>query len=454
MKKYFLFIAAIIIFIFIRYAYATELHRMKIIDGNDALISNTNPFPIVNKSGYISSGNSSVTELSASASFTGDWIDCLNYTQANVLLLTDTSGTLYFQHSTDGVNIDRSVNMDFTSDTNAQYMSVSPRARYMRMKFTNNETAQTSFILNTTFSTEVKGFTFLPLHYLFTDNTTVLSSKSILSAKRDDGIYGNAMLSNSNRLKTVNQPYGWAVAEGDLTDHISGTANGERQNIAVTATGDDVWLGTATTIPIPPDAGDYISVVSSSVNDTMTSGTHAWQVDIYYIDPADGLEKETTVSLNGTTAVNTGILMRYLNKMYISLADGTRTASGTITAYKTGTVGTVYRQIPAGGTTDLGSDFMVPGDKTCYISNWTASASGVGKPTALRLMATISLRDGALLPRIFNEIDSVYIETSPYIKQFDFPKKLPPYAIIKITAYASQAGPYVSGGYEGWMETN
>lgn len=433
------------------------LVKAVIADEDGVLIDADNPLHVIQPADYYSAGNSSSTPLGIGGVFTGEWVDtwASTYTQATILLLTDTSGTLSFQHSIGGIGEpDRSVDMVFTGNANAQFMSVSPRARYMRMKFTNGAVAQSSFILNTSFSSNIKGFTFLPLSYAFTDNTTVMSVKSVMSGKRDDGTYTNATFSNSNRLRVVNQPYGWAVAEGDVTDHISGTANGERQNIAVTATGDDIWLGTATTIPVPPDAGDYISVVSSSLADTMTTGANAWSVDIYYIDPADGLEKEINVQLNGTTPVNTGILMRYLNKMYIVEADGTRSAAGIIKAYKTGDVNTVYRVIPIGGNVDLGSDFMVPGDKTCYISSWNASVAGTGKPVAMRLRATLALRDGALLPRIFSSIDSAYLETSTYIGRFDFPIKLPPYTIIKITAFASQAGPYVSGGYEGWMETN
>lgn len=44
-------------------------------------------------------------------------------------------------------------------------------------------------------------------------------------------------------------------------------AEGFRTSISNATNGDDIWTGTATTIPIPPSAGQQMQVVSTSAND-------------------------------------------------------------------------------------------------------------------------------------------------------------------------------------------
>ncbi len=67
------------------------------------------------------------------------------------------------------------------------------------------------------------------------------------------------------------------------------TAQGTRTNISTAVTGDDVWSGTATTIPLPPSAGTQMTVVSTSANDT-NGGTGINNVEIHYVD-ANGNEQ-------------------------------------------------------------------------------------------------------------------------------------------------------------------
>ncbi|MHB8871231.1 MAG: hypothetical protein ACYC5G_02105 [Candidatus Doudnabacteria bacterium] len=249
----------------------------------------------------------------------------------------------------------------------------------------------------------------------------ILSVRAYISGTRDDKTRGDVSISNSNKLKVVTQEFGYALSQGDITDKVGGTAKGERAAIAVVTTGADIWGGTTNTIPIPPDSGDLISVVSTSIEDTNITGTGIWSIDIFYIDPIDGLEKEISVTMNGTTPVDTGILARYVNKMYSSAADGGALgAVGTITAYKTGAPTTVYRQINPGGNTDLGCDFMVPGNRIMYLTQWKCSVAGAGKPVAMRLRATMSERSGDITPRLFHTFDTEYLETSTGVENLNF----------------------------------
>lgn len=405
--------------------------------------------------GFISETNSSETNLLANGVFTGGEVDTKDYGMMMITVFSDVASAInglevQFRSTLSGV---WRTSDNFSISTNSEKtFSLQPVRRYMRVIYTNGATNQTVFDLQTI----LKPVYVKPSSHRIADNISGQDDaelvKSCITGLRDDLIFGNVRISNSDKLKVVTQEFGYAISQGDITDKIAGEAKGERMAIAVVTTGVDVWAGIASTIPIPPDLGDLISIVSTSAEDTNITGTGIWVLYMYYIDAVDGLEKELLINLNGTTPVDTGVYARYINKMYSLSADGALGAVGTITAYKTGTPTTIYRQINPGGNTDLGCDFMVPGNRTMYLTEWKCSVAGAGKPVAMRLRATMGERSGTITPRIFHTFDTDYLETSTGGGKFEFPVKMPPYTIIKVTGYASQAGPYIAAGFAGWME--
>src|SRR3990172_7622115 len=103
------------------------------------------------------------------------------------------------------------------------------------------------------------------------------------------------------------------------TDKISGHAHfrtfGLRTGLSTAVAGDDVWEGTATTIPIPASAGEQMTIVSTSAADTL-AGTGVQKVDVMYID-ANGVEQTEVVNLNGVTPVNTvATNIRFINAFH------------------------------------------------------------------------------------------------------------------------------------------
>ena len=77
------------------------------------------------------------------------------------------------------------------------------------------------------------------------------------------------------------------------------TGFGFRLSISVSTNGDDIWPGMATTLPIPPNAGEQMSVVSTSAADSSV-GTGARTIQIRYLNN-NGDPKEETITTNGTT---------------------------------------------------------------------------------------------------------------------------------------------------------
>ncbi len=261
--------------------------------------------------------------------------------------------------------------------------------------------------------------------------------------------YGIKHVDNKPRVSAM--PYLFDIAEGLVADHELFGAFGERQAVAVVATGADVWGGTANAIPRPADAGEQLEIVSTSANDDGAPvGTGIRTVGVHYLD-ADGAEQDETVTLNGTTPVAlTETNVRFVNDLHAATVGSTGAAVGAITLYKQGAAATVYSQITAGSTMQLSTQKMVPAGKTMYLTQWTATSTS-GKAIALRLR--ITQRHNVLFPGVFLVFDGATLQDAPYVQCFTSPIQIPPLAVIKVSAYAIQAAGNVSAGWRGWKES-
>jgi len=54
---------------------------------------------------------------------------------------------------------------------------------------------------------------------------------------------------------------------------------------------------------------------------------------------------------------------------------------------------------------------------------------------------------------VFLVQDTAYLQDDVYVRDFPVPLKIPALTVIKITAYATQAGAEVSASWSGWIET-
>lgn len=247
-----------------------------------------------------------------------------------------------------------------------------------------------------------------------------------------------------------------SIEEQDYTDSISsGTAIGLRgfaTRLAVSAAvnGDDIWLGTATTLPIPPDVGEQMQLVSTSASDG-AAGTGARTVNIHYIDAA-GIMKSETVTMNGVTPVLTvATNIRFVQEIH-ALTTGTNLlAVGTITISKAGVPATVYTQIQPGTNQSLNTARMVPANMVLLITafNCTGGAAVGGKVADIRLRATSHER--LLIPRIFHFIDNALLFNSSASRIYEKPIVVPSLSIVKCTSYATVGGADVQASWEGFL---
>lgn len=258
-----------------------------------------------------------------------------------------------------------------------------------------------------------------------------------------------------------------AVVDADLTSStfdpvsiiLSGgmglTGFGLRNSISIS--GDDVWPGTAITIPIPADAGEQMSLVSTSAADA-TGGTGALSIEVHYLDDK-GNPKSEQVLMNGVTPVNTvATNIRFVQEIHTLTAGSNLLAVGTITIFKTGFPATVYNLILPGTNMSLSTARMVPAGKVLLLLNFQSSsgAAAGGKSSDVRLRATVHplpYIDGVamLAPRLFHFLDNGMLFNSTAQHPFLMPRSIPAFAIVKCTAYSTSAGSDVSASWEGLL---
>ena len=226
---------------------------------------------------------------------------------------------------------------------------------------------------------------------------------------------------------------------------------GERESIAVVAAGEDVWRGSASSIPIPDQTnGVQMTLVSTSAADA-SGGTGIRTVEVHYLD-GNWDEQTETITMNGTTGVNTVATdIKFVQDIHASTVGSGGVAAGVVTIHLTGTPATVYDVIDAGGNMSLTMAKMVPAGFNLYISNWTASVAG-NKPTFTRLRSTDHdrvLYNGGSPVFIFKDV--AVLETAPFTREWPREERIvvPPKSIIKVSVWATQAGGFVAASLVG-----
>ncbi len=221
-------------------------------------------------------------------------------------------------------------------------------------------------------------------------------------------------------------------------------AMGERKNAGTTATGEDLWLGTATSIPVPADAGEAMYVVSTSANDA-AAGTGVQEITLQCLNPS-GSEVTYTVVPDGTTPVlvEGGVLIRYVNDMYSSGGFG-NVAAGDITIYKSGASSTIYNMIAVGGNKSLVPNRMVPLGKELRLISWHGECSA-NDEVSIRIRSTDM--NGVLIPGVFCFKDAAFLYRTT-TGQLELGDIIPALSKIKVSAWPMTSGGEFSCGWRG-----
>ncbi|MCP4209758.1 MAG: hypothetical protein GY767_22335 [Shimia sp.] len=235
------------------------------------------------------------------------------------------------------------------------------------------------------------------------------------------------------------------VAEGNIPGRSIMSAIGARPIMGTTATGEDLWPGTATTIPLPASAGEQLSVVSTDVQDTATAGTGARRLRVHYLDSA-GDAQVTTVDLDGTTPVDLlPTHVRYVNDVYAVLSGTNGVAEGNITVYRKTDATRIYNMIALGGNKSLVPNRMVPLGHTLILAGWHA-AEAKNKLCDIKLRSTDMYGDLWPAAFCFKDVVSLQKQASGWLPRR---VKIPALSVIKVSAWPTEDEGSASCSWEG-----
>ena len=245
------------------------------------------------------------------------------------------------------------------------------------------------------------------------------------------------------------------LAKGNIPGKSLIRVLGERESMSTTPAGEDIWRGNELTpaptsnteLPRPDSAGEQMSVVSESVNDTaLGSGTRS--VMVHYLDSA-GVDRETTVIMDGTTPVLlTPSDVRFINDFHVQSSGEGLVTDGHVKLYRTSDSGRVYSMINSGGNKSMVPTFMVPTGHQLTVLSWHCEEAQA-KRVNIRLRGTAIHNN--LLENIFLFKDVAYLKQTtagpaPVYETF------PPLSVIKITGWPDAVGAEVSCGFLGELE--
>jgi len=292
--------------------------------------------------GTLSTDNSSTSAINTGSNFTGTWEDVSEYDSLIVAVKTDQDGYFEVQFSPDGTNQDSTLTRYYrTTQIEAPHRFTITR-QYFRVVFYNNSgTNQTYFRLQTR--------------------------------------YGQSAPLNAPLDSTVSQDFDATLVRP--SDYTTEVAQGIRQGSATwNKFGYNSDIDTATDEVIAEFGGAFnqklanaetLDIVSSSANDTNSSGTGVRQLVIFGVGGTSASDRNLVtevIALNGTTTVTTTNLFWGVNHMTIFTSGSGDSNVGVITATAT-TSGNTMAEMPAGQGTTQQCIFYVP-ENHQFLATW------------------------------------------------------------------------------------
>lgn len=296
----------------------------------------------VPRQNMVSVANSTADLLTSGSSFVGTAEDVSQYDSVVVSAKTDQSGFYTIEFSVDGINWDSSLKRYYRLGQIEPPHRFTITRQFCRISFTN---------------TSASDQTFLRLQ-------TIFGSKTPFNVSLDSNL---------------SQDYDAAATRPSLARHE--IALGRRQ-------GHTAWnkfgLNSDIDTGVPEvvasfggthqrlDVASTFTVVSDSTEDTLTTGTGAWNVIIYYVDE-NRMAQEVVVPLDGTNPVATVVTGLGINRAALFNTGSADSNVGTITITAT-TGGSTQAEIPVGHGTTQQCIFFTQAEHTTLIDEMLYNA--------------------------------------------------------------------------------
>jgi len=185
--------------------------------------------------------NSSTVPLIGGGSFIGQYLDISQYSGATVSIQADASGTLFVDHSIDGITANTIKPFHVSSGTTF-FVGIIPLAKFIRIRYVNNGVAQTMFQMSTIAKIYSINPLFEPLNSLLDDGSVAQLVKAVIAGKDvTDGFY-RAVGLEGDRLRVVSPPPAAPPGTSLSSASIDGTQTGATDFVFVIPSGSTMTL--------------------------------------------------------------------------------------------------------------------------------------------------------------------------------------------------------------------
>ncbi len=176
------------------------------------------------------------------------------------------------------------------------------------------------------------------------------------------------------------------VAKGNIAGHAALHKFGLNADIDAASGFEAIWNGGGDYTGHNATAAEVVTVVSGSVADA-AAGTGARTVQIFGLD-ASYEEQSETVTLNGTTAVDSANSYIRLDRAVVLTAGSGGVNAGAITIAQKVTTANVFVVMPAGYNATMIAATTIPANKVGYLAGWFAT---MAKAAAGAIFANVRL---------------------------------------------------------------
>jgi len=282
-------------------------------------------------------GNRTSTPLAGDATYTGPWEDVSSYPGIVVAALSDVTGTLYVDYSTDASNVDVTLTYNVAASTPEQHRLVNLR-QYMRVRYVNDSSPQTEFRL------EILAGSFAPLS---------APLNGVIARDADAAIVRS-------------YPDFLEVATSKFSGVQVNNKSGRNGDIDTATVPEFIWEAGGLYTGFPTTSGELIEVVSTNANDT-AGGTGAQEITVSGLD-ANGLVQSDTFATNGTSAGVSNLVFTRVHSAFVSAAGAGGVNAGTLTVRHNTTTANVFLTIVIGRNQSNAAVFTVPAGKRGIIT--------------------------------------------------------------------------------------
>ena len=309
----------------------------------------------------ILSGNSTTTALDDSDVFTGSAVDVSRFSSVVFAVLTDTETVVEAQFSPDAINWDSSLTYNIAANLNDVHRLTITR-RYFRLVITNSSGGNQTFLRAQSMAGEFPQ----------------LAAPSNLPMQQD---------ADTIITRTIDPQLD--LASGKLSGHVVRNKFGKNSDIDTGTIPEDVWETGGVYTGFPTGSAETLELLSSSTDDA-AAGIGARTVTLFGLD-GDYNNLSETITLNGTTGVNsTGNFLR-VHTMFVATAGSNDFNVGTITVRHSTTTANVFLNMQPGRNQTNCAGYTIPANTTGYLKKVHAAIQGSNSANV----------DGALWIRTF-----------------------------------------------------